>query len=151
MTDIVQTQTQIQAHIQTVTIHIAEHYPSHEPRTEDPHYKYFNAARKRLADLGKLVCWICGTTEQVELHHSMVEFALSNGVDIQKFETLYPEFGITTDEQFLWWVEGEGNLTPLCKLHHTGILGVHVLPYPVWEPQRFWKHELQPPANVLPK
>src|SRR5205807_103971 len=99
----------------------------------------------------KLKCWICGSDKQIELHHSTVEFSLANGVDVSRFEELYPEFGIGTDEQFLEFVEGEGNLTPLCKLHHTGILGVHCLPYPVWLPQRFWRKELDTPAEVIPR
>lgn len=138
------------AHTQQITIHFEEHYPSHEPRETDPHYKYFHEAHDRLQKLGKLTCWICGTDQQIELHHSTVEFALANGVDVTKFTELYPEFGIKDDETFLQWVEGEGNLTPLCKLHHTGILGVHVLPYPVWLPQRFWRKDLAVPAESKP-
>lgn len=136
------------AHTQTITLHITESYPAHLPREEDPHYVYFHAAHKRLKALGAMKCWICGTTENIELHHSTVEFALANGVDITEFETLYPEFGITTDEQFLEWVEGEGNLLCLCLAHHRSILGIHSLPYPNWLPQRFWKHELAVPAQV---
>jgi hypothetical protein len=105
-----------EGHTMNVTEHILECYPGHEPREGDPHYKHFNAARVRLKRLGMLRCWI-GNTDcagQIELHHTMVEFALTNGVDVQKFEEEYPEFAIRSDEEFLTWCQGEGNLTPLC-------------------------------------
>lgn len=137
------------AHVQNVTLHITECIPAHEPRASDPHYKYFNEARTRLAALGKLQCWVCGTTEQIELHHSTVEFAFANGVDLTKFEKLYPEFKIESDEDFLKWIEGEGNLLPLCKLHHTGIMGIHILDYPVWLIQRFYRADLAPAAKAV--
>ena len=140
----------VAAHTQRTTLHVVECYPSHEPREGDPHYHFFNEARARLKKLGKLTCWIANgdCAGQIELHHSTCEFALANGVDVSKFASLYPEFGITTDEQFLEFVEGEGNLTPLCKIHHTGILGCHVIPAPNWLPQRFWKSGLIAPAHI---
>ncbi len=38
------------------------------------------------------------------------------------------------------------NLEPLCEDHHIGSHGIHVLPGPIWEPQRFWKDGLPVPA-----
>ena len=138
------------AHDQKITLHILEHYPSREPRAHDPHYRFFNAARDRLKKLGKLVCWI-GNEDcagQIELHHDKVEFALANSVDVARFAKLYPEFGIMGDDDFLRVIESEGNLTPLCKIHHTGIFGVHVLPMPIWGVQRFCKKGMRP-AEVV--
>lgn len=140
----------IKGHDQKLTLHLVEHYPSHEPRTADPHYHLFNQARARLAKLGQLKCWV-GNEEcagQIELHHSMIEFALANNIDVEKFERLYPQFNVTSDEAFLEWVEQEGNLMPLCKRHHTGNLGIHCLPYPIWLPQRFVKAGMTP-AEVV--
>lgn len=137
-----------EAHVQHQAIHLTEYYPSHEPREGDPHYKLFNAARDRLKKLGKLVCWRCGATEQIELHHSLIEFSLANGVDVATFEKDYPEFHITSDEEFAAFVESEGNLTPLCKRCHTGIEGIHCIPYPLWLAGRFWKPDAQRPAQV---
>jgi len=140
----------IAAHEQVMHLLIREFYPDHTPRESDPHKVYFDRARKRLKDLGRLKCWICGTTENIQLHHTMVEEALKNGVDVTKFEELYPEFGITTDEQFLEWVEGsENNLTALCFSHHIGILGIHFLPYPSWVSQRWWKQGEEVPGMVV--
>ena len=144
----------------TVSPHsITEHltllqiYPAHEPRSGDPHYAAFNAARRRLEKLGALRCWIgnadCSLQYPIELHHAVVEFALANIVDETHFAQLYPEFHVTDDETFLTWVEGEGNLLPLCKSHHTGVLGVHLLPYPGWLPQRFLKAGIGAPMRVI--
>ncbi|WP_125206434.1 hypothetical protein [Capsulimonas corticalis] len=138
------------AHTQSVTLHILECVPSHEPRETDPHYHVFNAARLRMKKMGLLKCWSCGTTENIELHHDKVEYSLQNGVDLSKFEELYPEFNIHSDEDFKNWIEGEGNLLPLCKLHHTGILGIHVIPYPQWQILRYYRADLAAPAQVVP-
>jgi len=140
----------VEAHEQRITLHIVECYPAHEPRASDPHYHHFNAARARLKRLGKLACWInnADCAGGIELHHSTVEFALANGVDVTRFEELYPEFGIRSDEELLTWVEGPDNLTCLCLFHHRGLGGVHCLPAPLWLPQRFWKAGMTAPARV---
>ena len=131
------------AHVERITETTEYHYPAHEPRKGDPHYTAFDEARKRLARLGKLVCWIgnddCDVAHPIELHHSLVEFALANIVDEVHFAALYPEFKIGSDADFLAWIESEGNLLPLCKRHHTGLLGIHTIHYPAWLVQRFMR------------
>ena len=126
---------------------LTECYPQHEPREKDPHYNMFRSVRERMNRLGLMKCWICNSTDNIELHHSLIEFALQNGVDILKFESEYPEFKIQSDDEFRNFIESEGNLLPLCVLHHRGICGVHSLPYPLWLPQRFWKSNIAPPAR----
>lgn len=137
-----------EAHTQCQTVHIVEFYPEHEPREDDPHYHLFNAARKRLCALGKLICWRCGSTENIQLHHSVIEFSLANGVDLSLFEADYPEFHITSDEEFLAFVESEGNLLPLCANCHIGKEAIHLLPYPLWLAGRVWRKDLPRPAVV---
>jgi hypothetical protein len=140
----------IEQHLQRTTLHIVECVPGHEPREGDPHYHIFNQTRDRLKRRGLLKCWVGNgdCAGQIELHHDKVEFSLQNGVDLTRFEEAFPEFTGKTDEEFRAWIEGEGNLLPLCKIHHTGILGVHVLPYPIWLPQKFWKAGLVAPAHI---
>jgi hypothetical protein len=145
----------VQAHTQEVTLHLLEFFPSHEPRTGDPHYHLFNAARKKLKEAGKLVCWVCGKDEAaagqpIELHHSRVEYALQNGVDLQRFKDHFPDLDITDEESFFAFVEGPENLTPLCKLHHTGQQGIHSLPSPCWNALAYWKSDLPAPGQVIP-
>ena len=94
------------SHSQHVTYTVEEWFPAHLPRKNDPHYTIFNATRKRLKKLGKLVCWRCGIKDgdtllgddgkpttakaSIELHHSVVEYSLANAVNIAEFGTLYP-------------------------------------------------------------
>lgn len=122
------------AHTQKTTIHLEMWFPDHEPRATDPHYALFNQARARLARQGLLKCQVCGTSGNIQLHHSRVEFSLVNGVDLEKLAHRYPDLlPEITDAAFQAFVEGPQNLTPLCVEHHIGRLGIHVLPYPIWE------------------
>jgi hypothetical protein len=139
----------IAAHTQTLTLHIQENVPYHPTRASDPYYHLFNEARARMKRQGLLICWICGTTEHIEVHHTEVEFSMSRGVDITLFAELHPDMGIVDDATFEAYVEGPHNLTALCHLHHTGILGVHSIPGPLWYPQKFWRRDLAVPAEVI--
>ena len=120
------------AHEQEVTIRFIERWPAHEPRAKDPHYGLFHKAKERLKRQGLIVCNVASDYHygQIELHHDKVEFAHINDIDLDKFNHAY---GLDlTDEQFAEYVEQEGNLEPLCILHHRGQEGVHSLPEPEW-------------------
>lgn len=142
-------------HTQSLNLHLVEFFPSHEPREADSHYHLFNEARKKLKASGRWACWVCGQTEEqlgepLELHHTVVEYALQNGIDIEKFKHKFPEFNVTTDEEFFAFVEGsEANLTVLCRDHHRGLHGVHSLPMPVWRALAVWRDDLPSPAQVI--
>ena len=121
-----------QAHESEVVIRLIERWPSHEPREQDPHYKLFHQAKARLKRQGLLVCQVQSDYHvgQIELHHNKVEFAHVHDIDLAKFNHAY---GLNlTDEAFQEYVEQEGNLEPLCTLHHRGQEGVHSLPEPEW-------------------
>lgn len=128
------------AHEQEITIRLIERWPDHEPRKDDPHYKYFRAAKARLKRQGLLKCQVDSDYHagNVELHHVLVEFAHANDVDVEKFNRLY---GLhLDDESFRRYIEEEGNLEPLCTLHHRGQEGVHSLPEPEWHVLRVSKN-----------
>lgn len=155
-TTVTQEVTVTPAHHQSQTLRVLEWYPQHLPRETDPHYHFFHEAQKRLRAAGKLVCWVCGHDEAtsghpIELHHSRVEFALANGVDLDKFIEAYPEFGLVhgDEEAFLAWIESESNLLALCKLHHTGPQGIHCLPYPIWQALKYWRDDLPVPGQSV--
>ena len=121
------------AHEQEVQIRFIERWPAHEPREKDPHYKLFHQAKERLKRQGLLKCQVESDYHygQIELHHDKVEFAHVNDIDLEKFNHAY---GLhLTDEAFQEYVEQEGNLEPLCTLHHRGQEGVHSLPEPEWQ------------------
>lgn len=140
------------AHSVRLHFDIVQTYPQHEPRESDVHYTTFNATRRRLKRLGALKCWI-GNADcspgPIELHHSTVEFSLANVVDTAKFAAAYPEFHVESDEDFLTWVNSEGNLLPLCVQHHRGVLGIHSIHYPGWLIQRVMRDGVTPPERKV--
>jgi hypothetical protein len=127
------------AHSEVVTIRFIEHWPAHEPRKGDPHYKVFNAAKARMKKLGLYKCNVDSSYHYgtLEAHHSMVEFAHVNDVDLAKFNRLY---GLHLDDEgFKNYIEGPNGLEILCELHHRGQEGVHSLPEPEWNALRVSK------------
>jgi hypothetical protein len=138
----------VDAHEQGLTLHMLCFYPEHSARARDPHYPFFNAAKRRLKAAGLLKCVLRSAQHSgvIELHHDKVEFALQHGVDLDKFNEFYG-LHLVDEEAFLRFIEEEGNLEPLCTLHHRGILGVHSLGVPQWNALRVWKDDLEPPAR----
>jgi hypothetical protein len=127
-------------HNQSCSSHYTIHVPEHLAREGDPHYHLFDRARARLMRLGTAKCWICGTQENLEFHHDEIEFSLAGSVDWQKVSSDFPDAHLSTEEEFLCWIESEGNLRVLCRTHHTGAFrGVHSIPYPIWKTQRWSK------------
>jgi hypothetical protein len=130
----------IDAHTQPITHTYILHYPEHVPRKEDPHYRDFEAFRRRTH--ATAVCAIGGErndfTEcdgELELHHSHIEFALQNAVDLKWLDARYP--GISDPDQIGAWVESADNLQWLCESHHRGHGGVHVATSSDFEAERF--------------
>jgi len=116
------------AHDQTVTNSYVVHYPPHEPREKDPHYKDFNAYRKAThataeCSFGQHRRDLSECAGQLELHHAHIEFSLQNGVDLAWLEVDYP--GVSDPEQVGAWVESAENLMWLCEKHHRGVGGIH--------------------------
>ena len=140
------------AHTESETIRLAIAYPAHEPRETDSHYAAFNACRRRLKSLGALVCWIgnadCDSARPVELHHDKVEFSLAEDVDPARFSEAYG-LHLESEDEFLSFVESEGNLLPLCVFHHRSHGGIHFIPYPLWVVQRYLKDGVAAPAKVV--
>lgn len=133
-------------HDQAETKHYTVHYPAHPERTSDPHYKDFNAYRRKTHKTAK-----CSVGEHrndytecaggLELHHSKVEFALQNGIDLAWLEVDYP--GISDPNTVGAWVESAENLMWLCEFHHRGHGGVHVASASDFEAEKYVKGLIQ--------
>lgn len=140
------------AHEKEVTVRFIERFPAHEPRESDPHYKFFLAAKARMRKQGLLKCNVVSDYHYggIEVHHSEVEFSHIGDIDLGKFNQLY---GLHLDDAaFQQYVEGPGNMEPLCVLHHRGQEGVHSLPEPEWRTLRASKDPkamIQAQANNL--
>jgi hypothetical protein len=124
------------AHAQAVTHHYTLLYPAHPERKGDPHYKSFQAYRRRTKDAAKCAIGLhrkdfseCTDPSKwpvgLELHHAHIEFALQAGVDLSWLEADYP--GVSNPNTVGAWVESAANLVWLCERHHRGLDGVHVL------------------------
>jgi hypothetical protein len=130
-------------HDQAISNSYIVHYPSHEPRTEDPHYKDFEAYRK--ATHSTAVCAIGqhrGDLSEcaggLELHHAHIEFSLQNNVDLAWLEVDYP--GVSNPEEVGAWVESAANLMWLCEKHHRGVGGIHHASASDYEAEKYVKN-----------
>lgn len=128
------------AHSQKITNSYVIAYPDHEPRVSDPHYRDFEAFRKAHISTAKCQFAIdCGDETLceggLELHHTHVEFALANAVDLQFLERKYP--GISNKDEVGAWVESGENLVFYCSKHHRGHGGVHHASASDWEAEHF--------------
>lgn len=137
------------AHDQKITHGYTVHYPEHEPRQDDPHYRDFTHFREQNIKTAKCAFGEergdfseCNPGEEswpkgLELHHSQIEFALTNAVDLALLERKYP--GVSNPDELGAWVESGNNLTFLCTFHHRGHGGVHVASSSDYEAERFIK------------
>lgn len=139
----------VAAHTQAHTSHYQVHFPEHGSRKGDPHYRDFDhyhrttkrdpeiyqcAVGRRRGDFSD-----CTLDLPLELHHTHIEWALQNGVDLAMLEHQYP--GISDREEVGAWVESAENLEWLCQLqfHHRGHGGAHVASASDFEGQHFVK------------
>jgi hypothetical protein len=58
----------------------------------------------------------CSLDQPLEVHHTHIEFALQNGIDLAWLEVDYP--GISNPDEIGAWVESAANLEWLCIFHH---------------------------------
>lgn len=135
----------VPAHQQTVSHRYTVAYPEHEPRAEDPHIHEFREYKRRRRANGTYHCDFaaehrngdtseCDLSRPLEAHHTHVEFALLNGVDIALLEKDFP--GISA-QNIGAWLDGDQNLTLLCAAHHRGPGGVHNASAADWEGEKY--------------
>lgn len=121
--------------------------------------KLFNKTKHHLINVLDTPCFICGSKEQREIHHYLIEFADENSADWDdkpwdetletgevihhktgKMREAYPDFDWANFKEPTDFVDSERNMLVLCKRHHTGRNhGIHYLPYPIWIMQKYRK------------
>ena len=136
-------------HDQHVSHRYVVHYPAHPERTDDPHYRDFNAFRRRTKDTAQCAIGLhrndfgeCSLEQPLELHHAHVEFSLQNGVELKWLEVDYP--GISDPDSVGAWVESAENLLWLCEFHHRGPGGVHVASASDYEAEKYVRSLITP-------
>jgi hypothetical protein len=144
----------VAAHQAIQTHHYLVHFPPHPARTSDPHYADFNAYHQ--AHRAAARCYIgerigygdcmdaqlrpvpapaSGQQAGLELHHSVVEFSLQQGVDLAALEHDYP--GISDPAQVGAWIETDANFRWLCAWHHRGAAGAHTASHSDWSASQY--------------
>jgi hypothetical protein len=147
-------------------------YPEHEKRTASAEYK---KTREQLIYKEKRGCLICGVkadvvddeakradpnvnpygAKQLETHHHVIEWALGNAIDVDKFNkyvlpnlrTRHPndalyQSDLTAPEVLGWIDNNRDNLWVLCDVHHRAkYVGIHEITLPIWGPQDIFKNE----------
>ncbi len=164
-------------HHQASTLREWTFYPEHDPRGRSAEYE---RTRKRLVVTLDGPCLVCdvrrstlGETtrnpfgaRQMETHHRMIEWALTEAVDIKRFNAkvvrrrreLDPsdatyDHDFSRDEMVAWIDHHEDNLWVLCDVHHRApYMGIHAITRPHWDPQdlvfpKFWN---RPPPKPSP-
>ncbi|MHB8490594.1 MAG: hypothetical protein ACYDA6_00045 [Solirubrobacteraceae bacterium] len=76
-----------------------------------------------------------GPQPGLELHHSHIEFAILNSVDLALLELDYP--GISSADAVGAWIESAANLIWVCAYHHRGHPGHHVASKSDWEGEQY--------------
>jgi hypothetical protein len=144
-------------HLESRTIKDVVVDPDHAQRTESP---TFAASKKRLQEDGHYQCWICGSTQNLQVHHFAAEYMFENIADPEKVKTFVEEFdvygyGRLMSHQPVVSIEEPRCLMVLCQAHHTGVdhedgnsgTGIHSMTFPSWIIQKLAKDG----ANPIPQ
>lgn len=131
-----------EAQVRKQTHSYAIHYPDHAPRGDDPHYRDFEAYRNKTKESAQCQFGLarndfseCSLDKPLELHHSHIEFAMANEVNLTWLDGVYP--GVSNPDEVGAWIESAVNLEWLCLAHHRGAGGVHNASAADFEAERF--------------
>jgi len=126
-------------------------YPEHTKREESEEFK---KNKERLKEDGHYKCWICGSTENLQVHHFGCEWALAKDCDFEKLKEFCEEFdpygyGRLLKNKPITSVDDIRNLLVLCEKHHIEKLyGIHEITFPIWIIQKLAKKGIEPiPEN----
>lgn len=131
----------------TVSINI----PGHEPRVNS---NLFNQTRKHIIEDLKTPCRICGSFDNLQLHHFWIEHSLSNCIDWSKVKSAHPDFpdwnkiDEKNPDTFVFFIDSPYNANMvLCQKHHTGTgkidkkYGIHYINFPFFIAQAYVKDD----------
>jgi hypothetical protein len=112
-------------------------YPEHVQRTTSAEF-----AQNRHRLINKIGhCWKCGTTEKLEIHHAIIEWAEWDNADpakVLKVMHAFDPYGFSEDmakngDPLPTSPDDIRNLLPLCETCHRGAgVGIHLVPVPFW-------------------
>lgn len=134
----------VPAHVITRRLIETVNDPAHAERTESPE---FRASKARLRQDGHMRCWVCGTTEAIQIHHYGAEWMFAPVVDFAKLKAFLLEWDVygysrLLQHQPLTSVDDVRNCMALCREHHCSgsadgaANGVHNITFPAWVSQK---------------
>lgn len=143
------------------SIHLIERHlkvlavdPNEVQRTESP---TFRKSVERLKEDGHYRCWICGSTEGLQVHHRGAEWQYGTIVDfglLKEFLEEWDPYGYSKvlKAQPITTVDDIRNQLVLCQRHHTGVdhtdgsmgTGIHDMDFPTWVAQKIARKGLEP-------
>lgn len=145
-------------HAQTRTLREVVITPDHAQRTESPE---FRAAKERLRADGHYRCWVCGATDNLQVHHFGIEWSLAGVADWTEVKAFCEEwdpygYGRLLRNQPITSADDVRNMLVLCQEHHTGVdhadndsgTGIHSLTFPVWVVQKLARAGADPVPQV---
>ena len=109
--------------------------PGHERRTESLE---FRASKERLKADGHHRCYVCGSTENIQIHHYGCEWSLAADCDfdtLKAFLLKWDAYGYSNLllHRPLTSVDDVRNMMALCAEHHImADTGIHEVSFPVW-------------------
>lgn len=144
-------------HMEKRVIHDFAVDPDHHDRFESDE---FRDAKSRLRQDGHYHCYICGTTEHIQVHHRAAEYMFQNVVDFDKLKEFCEEwdiygYGRLLRNKPITTLDDVRNQMCLCQAHHTGVdhedggggTGAHSLTFSSWIIQKL----ALPGANPIPQ
>ena len=118
--------------------------PQHAKRDESSRFK---RSKARLRKDGHYQCWVCGSTEELQVHHYGCSWSLSACCDFEKLKAFCEEwdvygYGKLLKDKPMDSVDDIRNLLVLCREHHNsgasdGVAnGIHNISFPAWVSQK---------------
>lgn len=144
-------------HVENRTIRDFVIDPDHHERTESAE---FRETKRRLREDGHYKCYICGSEEDIQIHHRALEYMFTNVADMDKVKEFCEEwdvygYGKLLKNKPMTSQDDIRNALALCQMHHTGVdhkngnsgTGIHSLTFSSWIIQKLCKDG----ANPIPQ
>lgn len=142
------------AHWERRTLHDFVLDPDHVARAESP---AFRAAKERLHADGHYRCWVCGSSDSLQVHHLGCEWMFANVVDFAKLQRVllaFDPYGYSAAmrDATITSVDDVRNMLVVCQSHHTGVnhqdggggTGIHALTFSSWVIQACAREDADP-------
>lgn len=139
-------------------------YPPHSERANTSQYNKIHHEMVVIQDQPCMICGVKNSTlddklknkhnaKAMETHHHVVEWALANAIDLDKFNEVIVQRLRTqnsnnltyakdfTQQEMLAWIDhSPDNLWVLCDVHHRHTyVGIHAISSPIWSAQALIK------------